>query len=218
MTQFRPLALVYFSEQTIYRRTIYDASLWRIFRDVCYDRPLECFCSVVSFFLLSFVSSSFFPRRYIISAVADWLSTILLHMVWPWCEFRMQVWNMLHAARWKCRTQKIAKKSPSGHHRTILSGYIFPTKLYIDNRKKCVKQQYLRHMSSQYGELRPTKGWDPFGSLGHPSKFQLLSRLGSVTARRSSSGRQSNFVTLNTGRHLYSAGRPSRYALTHILV
>jgi len=25
----------------------------------------------------------------------------------------MQVWNVLNAARWKCRTQKIAKKSPS---------------------------------------------------------------------------------------------------------
>jgi len=30
----------------------------------------------------------------------------------------MRVWNVLHAARWKCRTQKITKYSPSGHHRT----------------------------------------------------------------------------------------------------
>jgi len=44
---------------------------------------------------------------------------------------------VLHsAARWKCRTQKIAKKSPSAHHRTTLSGYIFATKARIDNRKK----------------------------------------------------------------------------------
>jgi len=55
-------------------------------------------------------------------------------------------------------------------------------------------------------------------SLGHPSKFQRVSRLGSVTARPSSSGRQPNFATLNRGRHLYSAGRPSRWALAHILV
>jgi len=46
------------------------------------------------FFLLSF----FFPR--LISAVADWMSTILPHMVWPWCEFGMQVWNVLHASIW----------------------------------------------------------------------------------------------------------------------
>jgi len=48
----------------------------------------------------------------------------------------MQVWNVLHAARWKYRTQKIAKNSPSGQHRTTLSGYIFTTKACIDNQKK----------------------------------------------------------------------------------
>ena len=36
----------------------------------------------------------------------------------------------------KYSTQKIAKKSPSGHHRTTLSGYIFAIKARIDNRKK----------------------------------------------------------------------------------
>jgi len=47
----------------------------------------------------------------------------------------MQVWNVLHAARWKYSTQKIAKNSPSAHHRATLSGYIFATKAHIDNRK-----------------------------------------------------------------------------------
>jgi len=50
------------------------------------------------------------------------------------------------------------KKSPSGHHRTTLSGHIFATKARIDNRKNLVKQQYHLHISSQYGELRPTIG------------------------------------------------------------
>jgi len=36
-------------------------------------------------------------------------------------------------------------------------------------------------MTSQYGELQLTSGWDRSGSLGHPSLFQRLSRLGSVT-------------------------------------
>jgi len=49
--------------------------------------------------------------------------------------------------------------------------------------KKLVKHQYVLHMSPQYGELRPTSGWDRSGSLRHPCKFQLVSRLGSVTAR-----------------------------------
>ena len=38
-----------------------------------------------------FLSSSFFFFPRLISAVGDWMFTILWHMVWPWCEFRMQV-------------------------------------------------------------------------------------------------------------------------------
>ena len=53
---------------------------------------------------------------------------------------------MLFAARCKYRMQKSRQKSPSGHHRTTSSGYIFATKARIDNRKKVVKQQYLLHM------------------------------------------------------------------------
>ena len=130
----------------------------------------------------------------------------------------MHVWNLLHAARWKYRTQKGRQQSPSGHHRTTLSGYIFATKPLIDNRKKLVNQQYLLQMSLQYGELRLINGWDRLAGLGHPILFQRVSRLGSVTARQSSSGRHPNFAALNRGRHLCSAGRPSRWALAHILV
>jgi len=46
----------------------------------------------------------------------------------------------------------------------------------------------------------------------------LRSPIGSVTARHSSSGHEPNFSTLSTGRHLYSAWWPSRWALAHILV
>jgi len=88
---------------------------------------------------------------------------------------------------------KTTQKPPSAHHRTTLSSYIFAIKACIDNRKKIVKQQYLLHMSSQYGELRSANGWDRFGSLGHPCKFQRISRLGFVTAPTSLNGRQPNF-------------------------
>jgi len=44
----------------------------------------------------------------------------------------MQVWNVLHMARWNSRTQKL----PSGHHPTNLSGYIFTTEACVDNWKK----------------------------------------------------------------------------------
>jgi len=43
------------------------------------------------------------------------------------------------AARGSLKTQdakKSRQKSPSGHHRTTLSGYIFATKVRIDSRKE----------------------------------------------------------------------------------
>jgi len=61
-------------------------------------------------------------------------------------------------------------------------------------RKKLVKQQYLLHMSSEYGGLRPTNGLHRFGSLGHPIKFQRVWRLGFVTAATSLTGGQPNFA------------------------
>ena len=60
----------------------------------------------------------------------------------------MHVWNLLHTAHWKCRTQKSRQKSPYGHHRTTLSGYIFATKARIDNRKKNL-------LSSDISSTRP---------------------------------------------------------------
>jgi len=102
--------------------------------------------------------------------------------------------------------KKSPKKSPSVHHCTTLLGYILETKAHIDNRTKLVTQRYLLQMSSQYGELRPTNGWDWSSSLGHPSKFQRVSRLGSVIAQYSSRGRQPSFAALNAGRHYIRQG------------
>jgi len=53
---------------------------------------------------------------------------------------------------------------------------------------------------------------------GTPANFNGFRVLASVTARHSSSERQPDFAALNRGRHLYSAGQPSRWALAHILV
>ena len=110
-------------------------------------------------------------------------------------------------------TQKIAIWAPSHN---FVGLYLRNWGMYRQSEKKLVKQQYLLHMCAQYGELRPTSGWDHFGSLGHPSYFQRLPRLGSVSARQSSSECQPNFAALNKGRHLCSAGWPSRWALAHI--
>ena len=108
------------------------------------------------------------------------------------------------------------KNLPSGHHSTTLSGYIFATKACIDNRKKtCWTAISPPHVLTIWWTLA-NYGWDLLASLGHPSKFQRVSRLGSVTARHSSSGCQPNFAALNRWRHLYLAGRPSRWALAHV--
>ena len=48
--------------------------------------------------------------------------------------------------------------------------------------KKLVKQRYVLHMSPQYGELRPTNGWDPSGSLRRLCKFQRVLRQRYCTA------------------------------------
>jgi len=76
--------------------------------------------------------------------------------------------------------QKFAKKSPSGHLCTTLSGYIFATKARIDNRKKLVKQQYLLQISSQYGELGPLAaevGPVVWGTPAHFNGFRILAAL-----------------------------------------
>jgi len=112
----------------------------------------------------------FFP--HLISAAQPQIGCLLCFYTWCGPSANLECRSeMLHAARWKCRTQKITKNSQSGHHRTTLSGYIFATKARIDIWKKLVKQQYLPQMSLQYGEVRSTSGWDRFVSLGHPSNF-----------------------------------------------
>ena len=110
----------------------------------------------------------------------------------------MQVWNALHVARCKYRTQKSRQKSPSEHYRTNLSGYVSATKARIDNRKKTLlNTDTSPTCPHNMVNLRPANGWDLLASLGHPCKFQRLSRLGRVTARHCSSGHHPNFAALN---------------------
>ena len=61
-------------------------------------------------FALWFLSSSFF---FISSPNLSGQRLDVYHTSTQKCEFRMQVWNVLHAARWKYRMQKIAIWAPS---------------------------------------------------------------------------------------------------------
>jgi len=127
----------------------------------------------------SFFCLSFFPR--LISAIADWMSTMLLHMVWSSCKFRMQVWNVLHAARWEYMTQKIAKNSQSGPHRTNLSGYIFATKARIENRKKNLLSSNTScicpYSMANFGQLAAEIGSGGWGTPASFNGFRVLAAL-----------------------------------------
>jgi len=92
------------------------------------------------------------------------------------------------------------KQSPKNRHLGTITQLRWAICLQLRHvstiEKKLVKHQYLLHMSPQYGELRPTSSWDLLASLGHPTKFQRVSRLGFVTAATSLNGSQPNFACL----------------------
>ena len=118
---------------------------------------------------------------------------------------------MLYAAPLKYRMQKCRKKLPSGHHRTTLSGYIFATKALIDNRKKkLVRPRNMVNFSPLAAEIISLVWSTP----GNFNCFRVLSALlhGTLVVGVSQT------AALKRGLHLYSAGRPSRWALAHILV
>ena len=86
--------------------------------------------------------------------------------------------------------KKSRQKSPSGHNRTTLTGYILATKARIDNQKKNLLSSNISsrcpHNMVNFGLLAAeivSLVW------GTPANFNGF---GSVTARHSSSGRQPN--------------------------
>jgi len=96
------------------------------------------------------------------------------------CEFKMQVWNVLHDARCKYRTQKVVKKSPSGHHRTTLSGYIFTTKVRIDKRKNLLSSNISSthsHNMVNFGPLAAEIGPVVWGTSANFNGFRVLDAL-----------------------------------------
>jgi len=112
------------------------------------------------------------------------MSAILAHMVWPWCEFKMKAETCCTRLAENTGRKKVTKNRHLGTIAQICWAISSQLRHVSTIGKKLDKQQYVLHMSSLYGELLPTSGWDRFGSLGHPCKFQRVSRLGSVTARR----------------------------------
>ena len=216
-------------------------------------------CIFAPWFLLS---SSIFLFSRLISAAADWMSAT--HDV---ALVRIYDAGLRRATRGSLKIQdaKSRQKSPSGHHRTTLSGYTFATKARIDNRKKLLNiniSSTCPHNMVNFGQLEAKVVSLVWGTPANFNGFRVLASLlqrrrlteasqtlhgvwpspglvhyihtfgGScpvtefcqvqhslcVQVLRFPSGCQPKFVTLSRGRHLYSAGRPSRWALAHILV
>ena len=125
---------------------------------------------------------------------------------------------MLHAAR--CKIQDayiIAKSLPSGHYRTRLSGYIFTTKAHIDNRKNLLKGNISSTCPHNMANFCPLTAEIVSLVWGTPANFNGFHVLATLLHGTLVAG-VSKTAALNRGRHLYLAGRPSRWALAHILV
>ena len=97
-----------------------------------------------------------------------------------------------------------------------LLGYMFATKACIHNRKKKTYQAAICpphvFVVVNFGLLTAEIRWRVWGTPANFNGFRVWQRY----CTPSSSGRQPNFAALNRGRHLCSAGRPSRWALAHI--
>jgi len=124
--------------------------------------------------------------------------------------------EVLHAARCKCRTQKSRQKPPFGHHPTTSSGYIFATKACIDNQEKNLLSSNISstcpHNTVNFGPLAAEIISLVWGTPANFNRFGVLAALqhGSLVVGVSQT------AALNRGRHLYSAGRASRWAFAHI--
>jgi len=80
----------------------------------------------------------------------------------------------------KIQDAKITENSPSGHHRTTLSGCIFPTKAYIENRKKyytAISPLHLPHNMANFGPLTAEIGSGVWGIGANFNGFRALPSL-----------------------------------------
>jgi len=126
------------------------------------------FHRVVSFYLSIF----FFSSPHLSGRTLDVYHTSTHGVALVW--IRMQVWNVLHAARWKYRMQK----SPSG---TTSLGYIFASKARIDNRKKRLLSSNISSRCFQnmvnFGPLTAEISSGVWGTPANFNGFRVLAAL-----------------------------------------
>jgi len=126
------------------------------------------FCPVISIF--------FFPR--LISAVRDWMSAVLPHMVWKYGSAYLGCRSETCCTRLAANTGR--KNSPFCHHRTNLSGCIFAAKACIDNRKKLQNTDTYStcpHNMVNFGILTAETCWRVWGTPANFNGFRVLAAL-----------------------------------------
>jgi len=167
------------------------------------------------YYLLTYFFLLFFPR--LISAAVDWC----LPYLHAWCGLSTNL---------RCRSETCCTWLAENTGRKTVAknrhlGTITQVCRVISSQIRHISLIGKKNLLSSNISSTSPHNMVNFGPLaaeispvvwGTRCKFQQVSRLGSVTARHCSSGRQPNFPALNWGRHLYSAGRPSRWALAHI--
>jgi len=142
------------------------------------------------------------------------MGTMLPHMVWPYSanlECRSEVCCMRLAGNTGRKnrhfgtiTQNCRAISSEQRHISTVGKNL----LNINTSSACPDNMV------NFGLLAAEILWRVWGTPANFNGFRVLAAL--ITARYSSSRRQPNFGALNRGRHLYLAGRPSRWALAHI--
>ena len=126
----------------------------------------------------------------------------------------MHVRNVLRAARWKYRTQKIAILVPSHN---FVGLYLRSWGMYWQSEKNLLNidtSSTCPHNMVNFGLLTAEICWRFWGTPANFNGFCVFAALLHSTLVVGIS----QTVALNRGCHLHSAGRPSRWALAHILV
>jgi len=164
----------------------------------------------LSIFYLSFFS---FPR--LISAAAGWMSAILWHMVWPSGNLECRSERCCTRLAANAGPQKVAKNRYLGTMaqlcRAVSSQLRYVSAIGKNLLSSNISSTFPHNMVN-FGPLAAEIVSLVWGTPGNFNGFRVLAALLHGTLVVS----VSQTAALNRGRHLYSAGRPSRWALAHI--
>ena len=125
----------------------------------------------------------------------------------------MHVWNVLHVALWKYRTQKIAIFAPSHN---FVGLYLGNWGMHRQSEKTCLSNNASSTCPDNmvnFGLLTAEISWRVWGTAAHFNTFHILAALlhGTLVVGVSQTLRR-----WTEGTTLYLAGRPSCWALAHI--